>query len=387
MFHRTLLAFCFLVALIAAPAAPAAGAQLSLRSLAATQQDVTAYTPDQIQTAYDIGPLLNRGIDGAGQTIALIEMDRFQMSDIQQFDSQSQLPDPVIQQFYSGGKAFTLGRSPETTMDIEWAHAMAPGARIQVYYIKNNQPSRAGWKALAQVLKQAAANGARAISMSFGACSPDTGYKATKNALAGLLKSGVSVFVSSGDSGALPGPRRSCGSNPGVAYPASDPSVVSVGGTSLLLDINNAITVERAWRLSGGGQGSPFSRPTWQTASTLPSDTYRWVPDVAFLGDPSTGAAAFYNGNWHQVGGTSLGAPAWAGIWALVREDGQRAGKSVGAAPPILYAIGNSPAFTQAFHDITTGGNGLYRAGPGWDAVTGWGTPDAGGLAAAVLSR
>ena len=388
MLHRVLIALLAGIGLVAAPAT-LAGAQLPsprFSTLGVTRQLATSYTPAQIETAYGITPLLKQGIDGSGQTIALIELDRYDPTDVQQFDAANQLPDPTVQVFYPGGQIFTPAKGEETTLDIEWAHALAPGATIQVYYLQDARANRAGWKALAQALNAAAAAGAGTISMSFGACGATTGYKATKQALAGVLQRGISVFVSSGDSGAYPGPRRICGSKIGVGYPASDPSVVSVGGTSLRLASDGTIELETAWRLSGGGKGSPLPRPAWQITPNLSAGKYRWVPDVAFLADPATGAAVFYNGDWHQVGGTSLGAPAWAAIWSLIEEDAQRAGKAVGAAPSILYRIGNSASYGQAFNDIVSGSNGRYQATTGWNPVTGWGTPKASGMAAAVLA-
>jgi len=375
-------------ALLAAPASlSATRAQPALFfALGQTRQLATSYTPAQIQQAYDVKSMLDRGVDGTGQTIALIELDRFNVADLQEFDAANQLPDPTIREFYPNGKTFARTAGLETTLDIEWAHALAPGAAIQVYYLKNGQPSASGWRGFATALSAAASGGAGTISISFGACRTSTGYKAVQKALAAALGAGVSVFVSSGDSGQYPGPRHECGSKPGVTYPASDPSVVSVGGTSLTLADDNSTLAETAWQLSGGGKGSPLRRPSWQMALTLLPGKYRYVPDVAFLGDPSTGVAVYFNGRWGQAGGTSLGSPAWAGIWALIREDAQKAGKQVGTAPTVLYRVANSPSYVQAFDDITSGSNGRYKAKPGWDAVTGWGTPRVSGLAASALA-
>jgi kumamolisin len=157
-----------------------------------------------------------------------------------------------------------------------------------------------------------------------------------------------------------------------------------VGGTSLQLSSDGTIALETAWQLSGGGLVAKFQRPSLQQAATLPADAYRWAPDVSFVADPSTGVRVLYRGRWHQIGGTSLGAPGWAAAWALIRAGAQQAGITIGAAPSLIYKIGNSPAYAQAFHEITQGSNGLYDAGPGWNAVTGWGTPDVASLATAI---
>jgi kumamolisin len=364
-----------------------AQSRLPFFSLASSRQFTDPYSPAQIEAAYNFGSLTSQGIDGAGQTIALIEIDKFNAADIQQFDAKYQLPSPSIRQIYLGGKTFKLGGSGETTLDLEWAHALAPGAALQVYYIKNNQSSTAGWKSLAQAVKLAAANGAQTISMSFGTCGASSGYKTTKTALAGLLKKGVSVFVSSGDTGALPGPVHDCGRHLGVGYPASDPSVTAVGGTSLVLNLDNTVNDEVAWSLSGGGKGAPLPRPSWQAVvARLAGAKYRWGPDVSFVADPRTGVAIYYKGQEGEVGGTSLGAPGWAAIWSLVRENAQKAGKTVAAASPTLYRIANSSAYSQALNDITDGDNGYYQATAGWDPVTGWGSPNASGLATAVAA-
>lgn len=385
---RFVIVFVSLLAIVISPLAggvSSAAGQLHFFSLALTQQDAGGYTPSQIGTAYSVTPLTAQGIDGTGQTIALIELDKFSSSDIQAFDTANQLPAPNIRQFYISGTTFKLQGSPETTMDLEWAHALAPGAAVQIYYVKNTQADRAGWRTLAQAVNQAVSNSAGTISISFGVCGPSTGYKKLKTALARALRRGVSVFVSSGDFGALAGPRRDCGPRPAVAYPASDPSVTAVGGTTLQLDPNNTIADEVAWSGSGGGDGNPLPHPAWQVVAQLASQ-YRWAPDVAFVADPNTGVNVYFHGSWSVMGGTSVGAPAWAGIWSLLRQDAQQNGKTLGAASPMVYRVANSPVYSQAFNDITGGDNGYYRAGPGWDAVTGWGTPIVSVLATAVLT-
>ncbi len=196
----------------------------------------------------------------------------------------------------------------------------------------------------------------------------------------------MSVFVSSGDDGDHPGSISDCGAKLGVAYPGGDPSVVSVGGTSLQLNQDNSIASEVAWGKSGGGRANSLLRSAWEAAPLMPRDRYRWAPDVAFLADPDTGVRFLFNGAWMQAGGTSLGAPSWAAAWALIRQDARNAGKTLIAAPPLLYRVGNSPAGATAFHDITSGSNGAYQARAGWDAVTGWGTPDVAALDQAVQS-
>jgi kumamolisin len=389
----------WLVALIALLAVLGSAAQAALEGsrpaapvhvMASAQQLDIGYTPGQIESAYNVSPLLSKGINGTGETIALIEIDTFSMSDIQQFDSTYGLPDPTITQSYVGGKTFSLQNQGEATLDLEWAHALAPRAAIQVYYLNlsGNQSSKTDFATMAQAVKQAVSDGSKIISMSFGGCTPASGdgYKTMESELAAVEKQGVSTFVSSGDNGAYSGPVADCGAHIGVTYPASDPSVVAVGGVTVQLNADDTISSESAWRLSGGGKGEPLPRASWQVMKNLGPGEYRYAPDVAFDANPNTGVAVYEKGQWEEVGGTSLGAPAWAAIWAMIRQDATQAHKTLTAAPPLVYKIGNSSAYSKAFHDITTGGNGVYQAKAGWDPVTGWGTPDVAQFASAALA-
>jgi kumamolisin len=173
----------------------------------------------------------------------------------------------------------------------------------------------------------------------------------------------------------------------GAGYPTSDPSVVSVGGTSLTLNSSsNTIVDESAWDLSGGGAGIGILRPSWQTAPTVPSGKYREVPDVSFLADENTGVAMYWKRQWIDSGGTSLGAPAWAAAWAVMAENASKSGKTLPAGPATFYKLGTSSAYTTALHDITSGSNDVYDATTGWDAVTGWGTPDVARLANVITA-
>jgi len=344
------------------------------------------FTPSQIAAAYDFTPLYQRGIDGTGQKVALIEIDSFDRADLTLFDATYGLPAPHIKQYFIGTTHFRPAKNAETAMDIQWFHALAPGARIQIYYLNNHQSDRASWRSMATALRQAVAHGAGAISISLGTCPPGPEADVAQSALSAVEQAGVSVFVSSGDDGDHPGSISDCGAKLGVAYPGGDPSVVSVGGTSLQLNPDNSIASEIAWGKSGGGRASSLLRSAWEAAPPMPRDRYRWAPDVAFLADPDTGVRFLFNGAWMQAGGTSLGAPSWAAAWALIRQDARKAGKTLIAAPPLLYRVGNSPAGATAFHDITSGSNGAYQAHVGWDAVTGWGTPDVAALDQAVQS-
>lgn len=394
MIYKLLLLILTAAALLAGAAAGPATHTFppALFDASMAQQVPSAYTPQQIQTAYDFNPLYQQGIDGSGQTVALLEIDRYFPADMQTFDTAYNLPAPSVKEYYVDGQGFSLGANPETMLDVEWLHALAPGAAIQVYYLDNNQSMSGIWQSTVDALHQAAANGANTVSVSLGACKAGRATTQVQAAFAALAQQGVSIFVASGDSGAYNGSKKQCGSSYkiGVAYPSGDPSVVSVGGTTLHLNADSSIAHETAWSLSGGGKIKILSRPFWQVAPSLPMDNSRWAPDVAFLGNQNTGVSVYgptgrsRNHRWLQIGGTSLGAPAWAGIWSLIRQSTGQANITLGAADPLLYGIGNSAAYAQAFHDIISGSNGHYRAAPGWDAVTGWGTPDVANLVTAV---
>lgn len=381
--------FCAMVALASLRSSPPVPGSGALRGLAAIRAPAEAYTPSQIAEAYNYSSLYTAGIDGAGQTVALIEVDGFDPADIATFDAKFGLAPPSIAQTYVGGRAFSLGTAGETALDIEWFHALAPGALIRVYYVNNAVSVKGAWAGVAKALLAARADGAAAVSISLGTCGAGKAATPTRKALATLERAGVSVFVSSGDFGEHPGPVRDCGNRLGLSYPGSDPSVVAVGGTSLQLGTDSSIQAEVAWKRSGGGRAAALGRAPWQDAAGLPRDGVRWGPDVAFLANPSTGVQYVFAGLWRQTGGTSLGAPAWAAAWLLVRQSAGRAGRSLRAAAPLLYRIAAAPGRVQALHDITSGSNGAYSAHIGWDAVTGWGTPNVAGLAqaAATLPR
>jgi kumamolisin len=373
-------AACILVALSCMPAHDRA-----LTEFAVLRSGGTSFTTAQLADAYGYRPLFNRGIDGTGETIALIEIDSYRQSDITAFDRASNLAAPHITVSRVDGPAPPLQTGAETTLDVEVVHALAPGAAIQIYDIDATQTGTDSWQAMADALNAAASHGAGTIAISLGSCGLDPFAEPTRSALASLEARGVSVFVASGDNGDHPGPAQTCGTDLGVAYPGSDPSVVAVGGTSLHLAADHTIKRETGWKWSGGGRVLGLTRSAWQVVAGLPSDGARWAPDVSFDANASTGVRIYFHSAWHVAGGTSIGAPAWAAAWALVRSDAAAAGVTAGAAAPLLYAVGNSPNGALAFHDITAGSNGAYTAHPGWDAVTGWGSPNVSGLGQAVI--
>jgi subtilase family serine protease len=385
------------------------------------------YQAVQIQNAYNVTPLLDRGINGTGKTIVIIDAygSPTIAQDLQTFDATMGLPDPNFTQIAPAGSppAFNpndnnqIGWGVETSLDVEWAHAIAPGANIVLAVAASNNDSD-----ILDVLKYVVANRVGdVISQSYGeaeACMDPTLLAQQHQAFAEAAAKGMTVFASSGDSGAS---QPACDPKSTAALfsastPASDPLVTGVGGTTLFADTSTgAYQSETAWtepfgcnppavalidvNCSGGGFSTLFGRPSFQASTFKGAHSLgRGVPDVSYnagvsggvlvhigfylelLGSPPDAPIFFI------VGGTSAGTPQWAGLAA---DGGQLAGRSLGDINPALYATSNAKRqYAAAFHDITVGNNdvvelgtpGGFDAGPGWDPVTGLGTPNAANL-------
>jgi kumamolisin len=187
--------------------------------------------------------------------------------------------------------------------------------------------------------------------------------------------SGITICAASGDDGAR---NQVNDGKPHVDFPASSPWVLAIGGTRLIAE-KDSIKSEVVWSGTGGGVSDVFPQPEWQSGVKVPAradgQPGRGVPDVAANADPETGYMVEIDGQWAVIGGTSATAPLWAGLIALLN---QGLGRPIGYLNPVLYKnIGSS----GAFHGIVTGNNGVggvkgYSAGPGWNACTGWGSPD-----------
>jgi kumamolisin len=358
-------------------------AQHDARADAATD---TGYAPAKLIKGYNLSPLYRQHIQGQGETIAFIEVDGLDQNDLDSFDGAFHLPSTQVDVYVPSGTNGQLAPGPETTLDVEYAHAIAPAARLQIYEVIKSGDFQGYSRHLAEAIQGAVDNGAQIISLSLrGTGNIICSTFLAKLFLHGTIKKasdhGVALFAASGDYGDHP-----CQTSHAVGsvYPASDPDVTAVGGTSLTLDRSGSYLGETAWSGSGGGISTDFPRPSWQTGSPNFSK-YRNVPDVAFDADPHTGVPVYFQGQWQLVGGTSLGAPCWAAIWALATQyHRQRTGKTLGYANPLLYGLANSAKRGAVFHDITRGSNGTYHAGPGWDAVTGWGSPNVYNLVRAL---
>jgi kumamolisin len=359
---------------------PTRGNRASLKSgSAATPSPNVANKPpflvNEILKAYNANGL---NVTGKGQTIAIL-IDTFAVdSDVRTFWRLNAIPGTTsrITKINVRGGALPPPAGEET-FDVEWSSGIAPGARIRVY-----ASGTLGFVDLDAALDQIIADtatqpGMRQLSISLGlgeTFMPAGEVRTQQQKFLRLAAAGVNVFVSSGDGGSNPDITGHNSTGPTQAeYGASDPSVIGVGGTTLSLKSNGSINAESGWAGGGGGVSVFFNRPSWQTGSGVPAGTKRLVPDVSAVADPDAGAFLVFHGTVSQFGGTSWGAPVWAGFCALINEARLKARKP--ALPflnPLLYRLRGTPAF----RDITKGNNGAFQAGAGYDLVTGLGVPN-----------
>src|SRR5580693_6724197 len=356
----------------------------------------TSYYPNQVAQIYNFPA----GTTGAGQTIAVIELGGgFTTSDLDAYFGGLNIAVPSITAASVDGASNnpgdTSGASVEVNLDIDVIGAAAPGAAQVVYFAPNN-----GDQGFVDAISNAAGASPApiAISISWGQ-SEDSwtsqGRSAMNAAMSDAAALGISVCVAAGDNGS------SDGVNDGqvhVDFPASSPYALGCGGTKLVADAaTGTVSSEVVWNelatnegATGGGVSDQFGQPTWQNnagvgarAASQPAAAagsagssggqWRGVPDVAGNADPVTGYQIYSGGKAQVVGGTSAVAPLWS---ALIARLAQATGHQFGLIQPILYA-GVSPGVdVPGFRDITSGNNGAYAAGPGWDSCSGLGSPD-----------
>jgi kumamolisin len=363
-----------------------------------TREDVPAngLTTTELVQAYDIAPLQAAGMNGQGQTVVFFESDGYRASDLGAFAQSQHLPVFNVQDVGQNP-----GRGDETPMDLETVHEIAPDATLVYDDIASGRVARTG--SVATVLATALATvGTRwpgaAVSISLGFCETggdfnESDVKAINAAVATLETKGSTVFASSGDSGGLDCTPPNDGGKPprssfvGVVVPAALPNVTGVGGTSLSTTSGGDWVGETTWsepllsQGAGGGVSQAFPRPKWQTGvgtgGQLDRGHGRQVPDVAADADPATGNLILVDGHSRLGGGTSLATPIWAASTVLIDQYLRAAGHpAVGFFNPTLYDLANGTPPFAPFHDITTGGNDVAAATPGYDMVTGLGSPD-----------
>jgi kumamolisin len=352
----------------------------------------TTYPPNQVADIYQFPA----GTTGAGQTIAVVELGGgFSTSDLDTYFGGLGIAVPSITAVGVDGGANAPGSDPtgadvEVALDIDVIGAAAPGAAQLVYFAPNSDQGF-----IDAISEAAQASPAPiAISISWGQ-SEDAwtaqGRAAMDTAMADAAALGVTVCVASGDNGS--GDAVTDG-QPHVDFPASSPHALACGGTKLLADPSTGtISSEVVWNetaanegAGGGGVSDQFPLPSWQASAGVPArasgssglggasgSSGRGVPDVAGNADPTTGYQIFSGGQAQVVGGTSAVAPLWA---ALVSRLAEATGQRFGLVQPALYAGVTPGADVPGFRDITSGNNGAYSAGPGWDACSGLGSPD-----------
>jgi subtilase family serine protease len=410
------------------------------------------FTASAMETSYHLPPLYALGDEGQGVTIAIIDSfgNPNMASDLANFDTQMKLPHmcgepdaacggsvPTFTHVYWNGKTEVKAPPPnasnpgsqdrnswavETSLDVEWAHAIAPLANI--LNVTTNPAETEGVQGLPAMMdaEQFVVDHGQAevISQSFGATEESfNGANSLQNlrhAFISAAADGVTVIASSGDGGTAnskktPVPNPVTFPFPTVNWPASDPLVTAVGGTYLCTSPftgtgvdsadppakcqNNPDVREIGWIDSTGGFSHVFAKPGYQNslpANSTAIGSMRGVPDVAWQASATTAPLVYLTApglspGWYLVGGTSCSAPQFAGMVAIAA---QIAGHGLGQINPTLYSLASGNG--TYFYDVTTGNNGPdpsipgYNASAGWDPVTGLGTPDAANLVPALAA-
>jgi kumamolisin len=334
----------------------------------------TSYTPVQVAELYQFPTT-----GAAGQTIGIIELGGgFRAADITAYFQSLRLAAPTVTAVSvdkgTNSPTTSSGADGEVMLDIEVAGSAAPGANIVVYFTPNTDQ---GFTDAISTAVHDTTNKPSVISISWGGAE-STWTQQSMTALDEACQSaaalGMSITVAAGDNGSSDG--VTTGGNH-VDFPASSPHVLACGGTKLI-GSGSTITSEVVWNetaanegATGGGVSTFFALPTWQANSNVPlAGTFagRGVPDVAGDADPETGYTVRVDSQTLVIGGTSAVAPLWAGLIALSNAQNKA---TAGFLQPTIYTT----KATSAFNDITSGNNGAFSAGPGWDACTGQGSP------------
>jgi kumamolisin len=366
-------------------------------------------TPDNVVSAYNIPA----GATGAGQVIAILGEAAPLTADLTHFWTNTgvaQVVGNVTMINVDGGPGSnpSSGNISEADLDVEWAGAIAPGASIRLYLAAN------AFETFTQIANDVPSFPTMTvISASFSSTEGQEGtavLQGFSQVTAAFAAAGFSILTASGDAGSNPNGLPEVGNYLStaaldVSYPASDPDVTAVGGTTVNYTGTWSYSGEVVWNqisgtspsATGGGISTYFTKPSWQTGgSVLAGQTMRCVPDVsaisnANLTNVNVGAgyqlangadgAYLYDSSGGVGGesafGTSLACPVWAAITALINQARTANGQgSVGFLNPYLYPL----AGTGAFNDVTTGNNGAYSAGPGYDLCSGLGSPNVGNL-------
>jgi subtilase family serine protease len=364
--------------------------------------------PSDFYAFYDETPLLNAGITGSG-CIAVLGFSDFITAPIAAFNQQFGLPDDstTITKVLADGTNPGVNQKTEveTLLDLEWSHAVAPGALIK-YFLENTVSDPPGVDSLqAAVTDNSCAVISSSISFCAGPSTPASVYTVTINNIVQQAQTqGQTIFFAAGDDGAagqVLGPSAcEVGTSPHVDEFASNPLITSVGGTSFdasAFDAAGNITshsaTERVWDdpndgisnggATGGGASAIFAKPAFQNGVT-PNDGARDQPDVALVASPNFPGSFVFEDNGsggsvlEVIGGTSISTPMWAGVADLLV---QKTGSRLGSINSRVYQIASAGQAAAGFFDITTGNNSFngvtgFSAGPGYDQASGWGSVD-----------
>jgi len=381
---------------------------------AATSSAITPpYLAAPVAQAYDASGLK---LTGAGQIIAIIIDSEPKQSDVVAFWKKCS-----VTQSWSNITLINVLNGPlfppsgEETLDVEWSSSMAPAAKVRVYAVGELLSANidAAFDRILVDVTNAAYAGMHQLSMSFGDTESDTGdsqMQTDDQYFVSLASAGITAFASSGDGGSRPSfpPDGSTVYSKHAAVaaenPASDPNVTAVGGTNLKLNTStgNNVTSETAWSVegngssgaTGGGASMFFGRPSWQMGTGVPNGNpaaaglgsdgpMRLVPDVAAIADVATPVLFILDGESQPVAGTSVASPMWAGFCALMNEARTQNNQApLGLLGPRIYPLLGS----SNFRDITSGSNGDYSAGVGYDMCTGVGAPNVANLVEALTN-
>lgn len=349
----------------------------------------TGLTPAAVRTFYGFDKITNTG---AGQIIGIVTAydSPNAEADLAKFVAQFRLTacttaSGCFKKIYAAGTAPPVDATwaLETALDVQWAHAIAPAAKIYLIEAKSNANAD-----LLAAVDVAVTNGATVVSMSFGGLE----YSAQINDEVHFNKLNTTFIAASGDAGHA------------AQYPASSAYVLGVGGTKIVLGTNNVYGSETAWSGSSGGQSVYMLIPSYQSGLPVPSaNGYRAIPDVSYGADPNSGFSVYdstpYGGStgWFQVGGTSAGAPQWSALAAIANSLRLAANKKVLGATTtstmnqLIYKLGATSTYAGNYHDVTSGTNGtcgtLCTAVSKYDYVTGLGTPIANTLINSLVAQ
>jgi kumamolisin len=334
--------------------------------------------PAEMRKLYGFDGIVKAGLTGKGQHIAIAGYDSYDPTDVAFYrgfmiDHPGAEPDEV---FFNGTPGPDPDSAAENDLDSELAGMVAPQAQIH-YFLSEHNDDPGEVELFTAILDD---DRAKVANYSWGDC--ETNVSAAHRAdmdkvFARAVAQGVTVIAAAGDSGS-----NGCenSNKPTADWPGAHEHVMSIGGTSIWEDDFSHKISETVWDGTGGGFSAIYHAPDWQVKVT--NNAMRGFPDVSFDADPNTGASVYLSypaiPKWIQVGGTSIGAPHWSGIVALLNEARGPKGP-IGFLPPYIYSLTPEQRAT-AFRDIVKGKNGAYSAAAGWDATTGFGSPLASSL-------